>query len=308
MKKTVFLMILVTFFILTGCSAAADDKDGINIITTVFPTFDFARNIAPDANVTMLLPAGTESHSYEPSAQDIIRISECDLFIYIGGESESWVEKILNSLDSEINTLKLIDCVQTLENEDVHGEEEHEEEEEHEHEYDEHLWTSIKNSVILCDSIYHALSSADPENKASYQKNHDAYAGKLNSLDAEFTEFFNSTENKTLIFGDRFPLLYFVKSYGLQYYAAFPSCSGESEPSSATIAFLIEKIKSEQIGTVFYIEFSNHLIADSIAEDTGAKTALFHSCHNVTSKELANGVSYISLMEQNLATLKEALK
>jgi len=254
------------------------------------------------------LPPGSESHSFEPSPQDIIKIQNADLFIYAGGESDYWVNTILESMDNKVNTLKMMDTVTVFEEELVEGMQLEHEDKMTEEEYDEHIWTSPKNAIKISQEIAKRLSDIDPENSNIYKGNLQIYIEELSKLDNDFRDFFETVKNKTFIFGDRFPLLYFAKEYGINYYSAFPGCSDGSEPSAATIAFLVDKVKAENINTVFYIEFSNHKIADIIAESTDVKTAMFHSCHNVSKADLDDGATYISLMEQNLETLKEAMK
>ncbi len=307
MKKITAVLILFALIFSTFCSCAANNDDGkINIIATVFPAYDLARAVGGDAaNVKMLLPAGAESHTYEPSAKDIIDIANCDLFIYTGGESDEWVDGILSSLDKPVRTLKMIECVEAEHEMITQGmQHEHDEHSHGEEKYDEHVWTSPKNAVKICEAILIELCDVSIDNAEVYKANFLSYTSQIKELDAEFEEFFEETENKTLIFGDRFPFQYFAGAYGLDYFAAFPGCSADTEPSMATVAFLIDKVKSENIGTVFYIEFSNQNIANAIAEATGADTALLHSCHNVSSEELAAGVTYVSLMRKNLETLK----
>lgn len=322
MKKylSLFLVAIVGIF-MTACNAQKDnitkDDNRISIVSTIFPGYDFAKQIAGEkANVELLLPPGSESHSYEPSPQDIIKIQNADLFIYVGGESDEWVEKILDSMDTKINVIKMMDVVDVYEEELVEGmQEEHDhnmedhdhDAEEHDHEYDEHVWTSIKNSIKIVDAIGDKLENIDSTNKEYYSKNKNYYEEKLSTLDTKFTDLFNNANSKTLIFGDRFPFRYFVEDYKLNYYAAFPGCSSETEPSTATVAFLIDKVKEESINTIFYIEFSNHNIADTIAESTNAKTAMLHSCHNVSLEDIENNASYYSIMENNYNTLKGAL-
>lgn len=324
MKKWINLFFIgfISVFIITACvsneesslneESVSTDKDKLQIVTTIFPAYDFAREITGDnANVLMLIPPGLESHSYEPSPQDIIKIQSADLFIYTGGESDTWVKKILDSSDKEIKSLRMMDLVDVYEEEVVdgmQGEAEHDNELEHEHEYDEHIWTSLRNAEKIVIGINESVSNLDSKNRTNYQKNTKEYIEKLNSLDEKFKKLFDESKHKTLIFGDRFPFRYFIEDYDLKYYAAFPGCSSETEPSIATITFLIDKIKEEQINTVFYIEFSNHKIADTIAESTGVKTALLHSCHNVGIVNISKEeVTYYSLMEENYNTLKGAL-
>jgi zinc transport system substrate-binding protein len=317
MKK--FLAVLTALIVMSlsfaGAALAADSTaEKLSVVATNFPAFDLARQVAGgSADVTMLLPPGAESHSYEPTPRDILAIQNADLFIYVGGENDTWVDGILSSFDHEVPVLRLIDCVNAVEEVTVEGMQPEEEEEEEasdegEIEYDEHVWTSPKNAVAIEQAVAKELSTLDPANAATYQANSDAYTEKLTALDSAYADFFAGVANKTLIVGDRFPLRYFADEFGLTYYAAFPGCSNETEPSAATIAFLIDKVKSTGVTTVFYIEFSNHLVADSIAEQTGAKTALIHSCHNVSQADLDEGATYLSLMTKNLETLKGAMK
>ncbi len=318
MKKwiSVIFMLLMSLLMITACVSKEEinlnEKKGLQIVSTVFPGYDFAKQIVGDnAEVSMLLPPGVESHSYEPSPQDIINIQNSDIFIYVGGESEQWVDKILDSMDNKVITVKMMDAVQLYEEEIIDGmqkEQDSDDEASEEHEYDEHIWTSLKNAQNIVARINEAVVSLDSKNKSVYDKNTKSYIEKLDNLDKEFENLFKTFEKPTLIFGDRFPFRYFVEDYKLDYFAAFPGCSSETEPSASTIAFLIDKVKEKSLNTVFYIEFSNHNIADTIAESTGAKTAMLHSCHNISKKDMDSGVSYYYLMEQNYETLKGALQ
>jgi len=337
MKKliSILLSMCILLGMLSGCSINTDSyiepSDKISVIATIFAPYDFIREIAGDfAEVTMLLPPGTESHSYEPTPQDIIKIQNCDVFVYVGGDSDSWVQKILESMDtSGIRIITLMDCVEVVEEEIVegmevgaeshdneHNHEEAEENNEHNnehtednnHEYDEHVWTSPQNAKVIVQKISDILCEADTYNSNSYKENTTAYLAKLNDLDSKFQEVVNSAKHKTLIFGDRFPFRYFAEVYGLEYFAAFPGCSTETEASAATVAFLIDKVKAESIPVVFHAELSNKKMANTISEETGAKVLLLHACHNITKDEMENGVSYLELMYQNVENLKEALK
>lgn len=318
MKKwiSVIFMLLMSLSMITACVSKEEidlnEKKGLQIVSTVFPGYDFAKQIVGEnAEVSMLLPPGVESHSYEPSPQDIINIQNSDIFIYVGGESEQWVDKILDSMDNKVITVKMMDAVQLYEEEIIDGmqnEQDSDDEASEEHEYDEHIWTSLKNAQNIVARINEAVVSLDSKNKSVYDKNTKSYIEKLDNLDKEFENLFKTFEKPTLIFGDRFPFRYFVEDYNLDYFAAFPGCSSETEPSASTIAFLIDKVKEKSLNTVFYIEFSNHNIADTIAESTGAKTAMLHSCHNISKKDMDSGVSYYYLMEQNYETLKGALQ
>ena len=318
MKKLLPLLLSLCL-LLTACGQAAPEREPgrLRIVTTVFPAYDFARAAADGlADVELLLPPGTESHSYEPTPADILAVQDCDLFIYLGGESDEWVETILDAVEPRGEQLRMIDCVLLLEEEIVEGmqhshdhEHEHDHEEEHGHGegevtgLDEHVWTAPANAAAITRVIGERLSVLDGTHGDSYRSAAEDYAQKLEELDREFTEFF-AADRGPMVFGDRFPLRYFAAAYGVEYYAAFPGCGTQTEPSAATVAFLTEKVRREQLPVVWYIEFSNHLVADSIAEAAGAETAMFQTCHNVSRQEIEEGATYLSLMEGNLETLR----
>jgi len=501
MRKIILSMLGMCLVInsLAGCgqsSGAAQpsskENDKISVVSTIFAPYDFVRQIAGDSvEITMLLPPGSESHSYEPTPQDIIKIQNCDVFIYVGGDSDAWVQRVLGSMDTgSMEIITLMDCVETVEEEIVegmegghghsHGDEEfnpddvkdrpmsdfngnwisgiplindgsldeyihhsaeesgvseaaqksallthwasdydnitienntltiggnsadyeykgyrivesdhgasvwynyqianpidtmpafitfsdhsygagehhdehHDEHEEIGHfhfkyggesfdaliddeewatfyfdaaysnseigifmaghgetaELDEHVWTSPKNSKIIVQKISDVLCAIDGENAGKFKENTSAYILELDELDRKFQEVVESAVRKTLIFGDRFPFRYFADAYGFEYFAAFPGCSTETEASAATIAFLIDKVRAEEIPVVFHAEMSNKKMATTISEETGAKILLFHACHNVTKDEMTEGVTYIDLMKRNVENLKEALK
>ena len=309
-RITALLTAAATALCLCSCASQneADNKDSqkLKIISTVFPPYDLARQIAGDnADISILLPPGSESHTYEPTAKEIIEIQNCDIFLYIGGENEQWAEKIISSNKSDsVKTVKLIDCVKTLEEAELH-EEEHEEE--HSHETDEHIWTSPKNEQLMLTAVYDAICEADPENKAVYTKNKDSYNGQLSELDKAYKEAVGNAKNKTIIMADKFPFRYLAEEYSLDFYAAFSSCSDESEPSAAAMTSLISKIKELKIPVVYYLEFSSTKVADTLCSETGASSLMLHSCHNVSKEDLDKGVTYVELMKQNLENLKTAL-
>ncbi len=310
MKKTlIYIMIITLLFGLSACGNAAVESggEGLEIVCTVFPAYDFARQIVGEkANVTLLVPPGSESHSFEPTPQDIIRIENCDLLICNGGESEAWLDEILDGQEKQIPSLVMLDCVDALEEETKEGMQDVSHEHEHEEEYDEHVWTSPVNAELIVSAICDRLSDIDPENGSFYRDNCASYAAELHRLDAAFRETVANGSYDTLIFADRFPVRYFVEEYGLDYYAAFPGCADDTEPSAKTVAFLIDKVRDEGIPAVMYIEFSNEKMADVICEDTGCRKLLFHSCHNVSADELKAGVGYLDLMWNNVDSLKEA--
>lgn len=342
---------LILGMMLTGCGMSGqqteqnggkeqntEENKKISVVATIFPQYDFVRQIAgDDVEIKMLLKPGEETHSYEPTPQDIIAIQNSDLFIYVGGENDAWVEDILESMpDNGRKTLKLVDCVDTVEEEHVEGmkeerghdhedhddhddhDAEHEEDEaDHEehgqeeihsvHEIDEHVWTSPLNAIKIVEQIKEELCEIDPENASDYEENAEAYVAQLNELDQEFQDVVDHSKRKLMIFGDRFPFRYFAEAYGLDYYAAFSGCASDTEPSAATMAFLINKVRDENIKTVLKMELSNENIAKAIAEATNADVKEFYSCHNLTAEQFADGETYLSLMEKNVETLREVL-
>ena len=309
MKKTFtyILALVLALAILPGCSNTQKTDDGkLNIVTTNFPGYDFAKQVCGSrANITMLLPPGGENHFYEPTPQDIIKIYNCDLFIYVGGESDTWADEILASSETTVPVVKMMDCVEAVYEEEIEGAtEEHEDHSEEDYQYDEHVWTSPLNAIKISEAIKNAVTEADKDGASEYEENFTEYAAELEKLDKSFADFWASADKKIMVFGDRFPLRYYADRYGVKYYAAFPGCASQTEPSAATMVFLQKKIKELNIETVFYIEFSNHSIADALAEATGAKTAQFNTCHNVSKEQFESGITYIDLMKENLETLK----
>ena len=296
-----------------GCRRALPIKDDgkINVVSVIFPSYDFARSIAGDkANIILLLPPGAESHSYEPSPMDIVTIMNSDLFIHPGGESAKWVDRILDSIKTsgrQIKVLRLMDLVDTVEEEIIEGMEDDGDSPDAAPVYDEHVWTSLKNAKLITASIAEALMVLDPPNAEFYMQNAANYFVQLDELDDLFSSIVRGAKRKTIIFGDRYPFRYFSDAYALEYFAAFPGCSAETEPSALTIAFLINKIKSEQIPVIFHIELSNEKMADTISEATGARKLLFNSCHNISKKDFENGGTYLDFQKINAENLREAL-
>ncbi len=300
-----------TVFSLCACSSESgysnSDSGKLKIISTVFPPYDLARQIAGDnAEISILLPPGSEIHNYEPSAKDMIAIRNCDIFLYIGGENEQWAEKLINSNDTEnVTAVKLIDYVPTLsEDEDEHD---HDHDHEHEHETDEHIWTSPKNAQLMLSAVYDAICKVDPSNKQTYTKNKDAYAKQLSDLDNAYRSAVDNAKNKTIVLADKFPFRYLAHEYGLEFSSAFAACSDESEPGVSTMIKLTKTIKENNIPAVYYLEFSSTKIADTLCDETGATKLMLHSCHNVSKQDIENNVSYVDLMKQNLENLKLTL-
>lgn len=316
-RKILILFLLCSLsFQLSGCGNMTSGRDGrLKVVSTIFASYDFARQIGGTvADITMLLKPGVESHSYEPSPKDIVTIQECDIFIYTGGENDAWVDSILETMDTtHMTIIKMMDLVDTYEEETVEGMEihEHTEDDEHEHDHeelDEHVWTSPVNAITICEAITKAFIDADSDNGDVYEANSKAYIKELKKLDETFRKIVGTSDRRVVVFGDRFPLRYFVEEYNLEYYAAFPGCSSETEASAATIAFLIDKVKEEEIPVVFKIELSSDSMANTIAEDSGAKVLTFNTCHNITSEEFENGENYLTLMYKNANALKEAVQ
>ena len=312
MKRSIKIIIALVVTLVAGLGMIAflthknaEDRK-FSIVTTNFPAYDFARAVAGDqAQIKMLLKPGVDMHGYEPSPEDIIDIENCSLFIYTGGESDEWVEGILENTRN-INTLRMMDVVKPVEEEIVEGMESEEEDKE-EVEYDEHVWTSLRNAQLIIDAIQNKLSEIYPDERASFAQNNANYKAKLADLDQKFQSIVDNSSRRTLVFGDRFPLRYFVDDYNLEYFAAFPGCSEQNEASSKTISYLVNKIKTEEIPVVLKIELTSDDIAQTIANETGAKVLVFSAAHNISAEDFENGRTYADIMEANLAVLEEAL-
>ena len=308
---------------LASCSdAASSKKDGrVSIVCTIFPEYDWVRNITrdiEDVDITYLLDSGADLHSYQPTAEDILIISDCDLFIYAGGESDKWVDDALeNKRNEKMKIINMLDVIgdkakeeEVKEGMQAEEEEEHGGEEEDEKEYDEHVWLSVDNAKTICKVIADDLCEIDEANKNAYNSNLESYLSELDKLDDDFKALADSVSQKTLVFGDRFPFRYFTDEYGFDYYAAFVGCSAETEASFETIAFLAKKTDELGATTVFTIENSDGKIAQAIIDNTqskSAKTATLYSLQSVTKEQLDSEHTYITLMRKNLETLKEAL-
>lgn len=302
---------------LTGCSTAKQEQnnDGrLNVVATVFAEYDFLRNIAGDAiHLTMLLTPGADLHTFEPTPKDMASVQSADLFVTIGGESDAWADKIIRSVDSEsLHTIRLMDMVDVVKEETIEGMQDSEHPEAHdthdeEKEFDEHVWTSPKNAIQIVNRLKDTLCELDSANAKTYQKNAAGYIKKLQKLDKSFEEITKNAIRHTIIVGDRFPFRYFADAYDLDYYAAFPGCSTETGASAETIAFLIDKVREEQIPVVFHVELSSEMIANTICDETGARKRQLNAVHNISRTDFTAGKGYIELMEENLPVLQEAL-
>ncbi len=326
MKKliSILCMMVLALSMLTGCAKGETKDNGkISIVTTIFPEYDWVREITKgneNVEITMLLDKGVDLHSFQPSADDIVKVASCDMFIYVGGESDEWVEDalkeatnkdmvVINLLDALGDSVKEEELVEGMEGEEE--EEEGEEEEEEGPEYDEHVWLSIKNAEVLSQTICDELCKMDPDNKATYEANAKAYISQLDALDKEYETVVSNASVKTVLFGDRFPFRYLVDDYGISYYAAFVGCSAESEASFETIKFLADKTDELGLKSILQIESADGKIAQTIKETTATKDQqilTMDSMQSVTAKDLAGGTTYLGIMKSNLDVLGQALK
>lgn len=299
----------------TASTNETDSKTKLSVVCTNFPEYDFVRQITGDkADVTMLLKPGAESHSYEPTPQDIIAIQNSDLFVYVGGDSDQWVADVLSSMDqSKMTVFKLMDCVDLVEEELTEGMQPEAEAKGAESgaveapEMDEHVWTSPANAMQIVQKLCDTLCTLDNADQASFTANTKIYLAQLQQLDDAFRKAVENGKRKEIIVGDRFPFHYFCREFGLTYYAAFPGCSTNTEADASTVAFLIQKVKGDQLPVVFHLELSNEQMCNSICEATGAKSALLNAVHNVSDSDFKAGATYLSLMQHNVDVLKEAL-
>ncbi|MBR2878988.1 MAG: zinc ABC transporter substrate-binding protein [Clostridia bacterium] len=303
MKRILFLIIIMIVAInLCGCDANIEKTpDKLQIVATLFPQYDIAREIAGDkADVMLLAPAGADGHTYEPTPAEIIKISESDLFVYTGKYMEAWAEKIISSVSAE--NLKVADVSENIDLKQVaahHAQ--------HEESYDPHIWTDPNNAKIMADNILNALCEIDSNNADYYKNRTENYKNQLEELDKSFIDAVATAQNKKIVFGDKFAFLYFAERYGLEHIAAFDSCSSEAEPSALVITQIIDEVKTNNIPVIYYSETSNKKVPETIAKETGTEALLLHSCHTVTKTELENGTTYLTLMKQNLENLQKGL-
>ncbi len=309
----VLLSLLLSLCCFTGCSdiEKADD-DRIKIVATMFPQYDFCREICGDtADIKLLLPPGVESHSYDPTPADIYDIVNCDIFIYTGPEMESWVQTILEGVGENVEVIDLSQCVEVVCSEDEHDEHDehgnHGHEHHHHHDYDPHIWTSPYNAFLMTKYIYEHLSVISPQYSKMYKENCDNYCAKLMRLDEQLFDIAKNAKRDTLVFGGRFAFGYLTDRYSFHWQAAYDSCSHEAEPSVAKVAELIDYVRENEIPVVYYEELTDPTVARTIASESGAKLLLLHSCHNLSKDDLDSGMTYISIMENNIKNLGEGL-
>ena len=329
MKK--LILVLMSALLLVGCGTGATNDSGeneqsssnngdtISVVTTIFPEYDWVKQIVGDSDsveVTMLLDNGVDLHNYQPSADDIMKVATCDVFIYVGGESDEWVEDALKeAVNPDMQVINLLDVLgESVKEEEViegmEAEEEEESAEEEEVEYDEHVWLSLKNAKVLVNAIADTMETVDATNADVYKANAEAYVSELDDLDAQYDEVVRGATANTVLFGDRFPFRYLVDDYGLNYYAAFVGCSAETEASFETITFLADKVDELGLNAIFTIENSDQKIAETIIANTDSKDAKIlsmDSMQSTTSDDVANGVTYLSIMESNLEVLAQGI-
>ena len=336
MKNRVRLLplLLLAMLLLAGCgqqrTVSGDASDGkLQVVTTLFPQYDFARQIGGEhADVSLVLLPGMESHMYDPTPGDMIRISEADMFIYTGAEMEPWAQELADSVD--MTRVKVVDAssgVDMMKEEDEEheheaahgddGDEEHEDEESHshshsghhhEHTYDPHIWLDMQNAIQMVKTIEEAFCEADPDNADEYQANAAEYISKLTDLDNELKEIVAEGSRRDIVFGGRFAYGYFIHGYDLDYESVYDSCSADTEPSMAQMANVINYMKAHDVKYILYEELSTPNVARAIADATGAQMLMFSTCHNVTKDEFESGVTFIDLMQQNAETLRQALE
>lgn len=318
--KKVFFMILLVILIaaIIGVLVIARNKtrrnsDKIQIVTSNFSCYDFLRQITKDdedVEIVFLLGPGKDSHSYEPTTQDIITIQNSKLFVYVGGESEKWAEKVIDSMAGEKHGkfMRITDYVDKAAEEEIDGAEK-ETEEEVEGSFDDHVWTSPSNAIKMVEALEKELEEINPNKKEKYKQNAEDYIAKIKEVDSKIQEVVSNKVRDRLVFGDKMPMQYFMNYYGLKVSAAFNGCSTETEPAASTIAYLEKIVKEQNIPVVLYIELNNGRVAKTIAEEAGGAKALqIQTLHNVSLDDFNNGESWVSLMERNINVLKEALQ
>lgn len=322
MKKltAVLLSLILMISALTGCGGAKNSDADIKVVATVFPLYDWVREIVKDdvdIKLDMLLDNGADLHSYQPSATDIMDISDCDVFIYVGGESDKWVSDVIaQAKNKDMVVLDLLDILGDKAKEEevkegMQNEEEKDKNDKDETEYDEHVWLSLKNASLFVTEIADALGKKDAQHADAFKTNAAAYTDKLTSLDKQYQSAADSAKTKTLLFGDRFPFRYLTDDYKLDYYAAFSGCSAETEASFETIVFLADKVDELGLKAIMQIESSDGSIAKTIRDNTKSKDQeilTLDSMQSVTQKQLSDGETYLNIMQNNLEVLKKALE
>lgn len=320
-KISVFVMLAVTYIcLLAGCAPSGlplTEEKRFYIVCTTFPQYDWTVNLIrgneEKISVTLLMDKGGDLHNFQPSALDIARVSECDLFIYVGGESDVWVDDALReAVNPDMRVINMMVAVSESLVEEEHVEDGgHEKHDHEEQEYDEHVWLSVKNAELIVDDIAEELAGMDSENADLYRRNCDSYRAALNALDMQYDETVRKSGGGTLLFADRFPFRYLVEDYGLNYYAAFDGCSAETEASFKTVASLVNKLDELRLGYVVVLDGSDDRLAQVVIEnaETGNQQILvLNSMQSVSQKDIERGLNYLGAMEENLKVLRQALE
>ncbi len=289
--------VLLVGFAACGNEGGKEDNGKISIVCTLFPQYDFVRELVGDkAEVTLLLTPGTDSHSYDPSPVDMVKINECDMFIYTGDTMEAWAANIVSSLDESVTVLSLTEHDESVESADGHD-----------HSADPHIWTSPVNAMDIVREICENLCEIDPANAEYYKTNEESYLKSLELLDTEIRATVASAQYKKIVMCDRFAMLYFCEEYGLEYIAALDACTSNTEPSPAVIVEITKAVEENNIPAVFCAELSNRKVAEAVAQQTGAGVLELHSCHNLSADDFSAGETYLSLMKKNAENLRVAL-
>ena len=349
LKKVILILVAILIVLLAGFvifksgESKKRDLNKIQVVTSNFASYDFLRAIIGDndnVELIFLLGPGKDAHSYEPTSQDLVTIQNADLFVYVGGEMEQWADKVLDSLDtSNTKVICIADSVDTIEEQDVDGAEDHEHEhehgddEDHEHEdddedndhensddkhehehkegaYDEHIWTSPSNAIKMVNGLEKAMEEIDGDNAQKYRENADKYIAQIKDVANQIQEIVDNRVRNRLVFADKMPMQYFIEYYDLEVSAAFLGCSTETDPSAKTIAYLLDRVKTEKIPVILYIELNNGKVARTIAEEVGngCEAMQIQTVHNVSLDDFNNGETWVSLMTRNLEVLKKALQ
>lgn len=320
-RKIIFSVCIFALF-LFGCKKTdtevretSKETGKLKIVATLFPDYSFAKELAKDADVTLLLPPGVDSHTFEPGPDDMKLLKEADLVIYTGDYMEEWFKKIRESLSLDdgkiVDASKGIELIKSGHDEDEHDEDDEEEHDEHDHHhhhlYDPHIWTSPKLAKVMCENIYEGLAKVDNKNESTYKKNLDAYLKELDQIDEEFTAVVNESKDATMYFSSPFALKYFARDYKINARSIYQTCASDSEPSAKDMALIIDEMKERDAKVIYYEELTDPKMAREIANETGAEPVLFHSCHNLSKDDFGKGLTYLEIMKKNVKALRKGL-
>lgn len=326
MNRRIIFSVCIFALFLFGCKKTDNEVKEMNketgnlkIVATLFPDYSFAKELAKDADVTLLLPPGVDSHTFEPGPDDMKLLKEADLVIYTGDYMEEWFKKIRESLALDENKIvdasKGIELIKSGHDEDEHDEhdedDEHDEHDEHDHHhhhlYDPHIWTSPKLAKVMCENIYEGLAKVDKENESTYKKDLDAYLKELDKIDEEFTSAVSESKDATMYFSSPFALKYFARDYKINARCIYQTCASDSEPSAKDMALIIDEMKERDAKVIYYEELTDPKMAREIANETGAEPVLFHSCHNLSKDDFNKGLTYLEIMKNNVEALRKGL-